>query len=300
MPSVREWNQMLDVARRQQLRIGPSRRGRGVNVGHPWKVEGSRWDNEQLRHWRIDVAPAAVNDAPFCVPYRLDDARPRLEKLIPAHDGDQVVDVKCYDPDPPYLLVKSPPYDTGERTIFTKVADAIRPPFFAQGDYRDFDLYKSCVQMTASTNRTLIPFFATVSPPAFTNFRVFVGPPVTPAVARAGGFLTIANLYLVRPKNALDAKVGRGGSTGDADEMFVDQRVFYSVGMVINPPRGEFSLAIPEALILGLGSVLALAGGVALPIVLGADILAAGALAGVNAFLDAAFQSGEQVVTWTQ
>jgi hypothetical protein len=266
--SPAQWNGMINQARAASVKMGPGSTRGGGRAEHPWKVEVAAWE-ENDNYLRIDVAPAAVNGLPFCVPYKVNnDLRKREVPLVAAIEGDRTVDVPCYDADPPYILASVPPYAKGEQVIFIPVPNLTRPPFFKQSPWNGYNLWRTSVQVSMTTKGDIVPFFIGVTPPTLANFRVFVGPTRNgTALARGGSWVVLANVYLARPMNALVSDKG--------DEIFVDQRVFYSLGVSITPPaETELPTSVLDAL-AGIG-------------------------VSVNSFLDSVFEEGETVAIWTQ
>jgi hypothetical protein len=250
VPTAAQHNGVLDYLLAQRLCgliVDP---GSSRPFAHPWRVTARRWEAPASGRspldpdftWRVDVAAGTVNDQLASILYaRAGDPR---GWVLPS----DYVEVAAPDPrwverdplddleNPPCLVLRDPPIlgaVTGDAGDFTRIEDAVRPSLeagaFCGEDDWALELWRAHVILSASPLRATI-FAAELPPPRLVRYRLYTTPkrPTPIFAARAGGWLELATVYLLRDPDAPE----------DA-QIRIRQREWWNLWAVISQPGAE-------------------------------------------------------------
>lgn len=231
-----DWNSLVGQGRARILADGVANT-REAPQDYSWKTSTARFD--AARKWKVFVAPGFINDTVPAISYLKNDDPRAWDKPAdypapkPGETGysEYFIDRDLLETDPPFLLVESPEGNDANAS-FSPVSDAARIPYFQTEAMWEKQIFSAHVILVSTPLRSTF-FPASLPPPPLARYRLAVVPRPLAATfaARAGGWLELARLFLVR-----DEKTGPAG-----DSLLVMQREFHNLAASVVTPSQQFA-----------------------------------------------------------
>jgi hypothetical protein len=243
-PSAQKWHNLCAEITRRLPRSFIDNRS-GGDFFHPWKTTVDRWEESEIgvfnnerkngTAWKVMVRTGLLNDDCATILYKKkDDPRGWVmpnDYPQPVWGSPALIDRPLYEQtsipdDPPFTYVITPEEGARNTTDWTNVSGSTSvPEVFRTEDMNDAKLFKTSVYLTADAGLGAYIGYNIPIPQKMNRYRIAIGklPSYPTYSAKEGGWVELATLWLVRPKQS------DGSYSVQDDLIYVQQKTFWNL-----------------------------------------------------------------------